>query len=106
MGARLKLLHVVAPISDILTLPSERQLQEEVRTEASAQIASLRHAAGIDAPFCVDVGQVVEVVAEEGRREQADLVIIGRGSLPNARGRLHTHAYGIIQGSPCPVLSV
>ncbi len=106
MGAMLKLLHVATPVSDILTLPSERRLQEEVRNEASHQIESSLREAGIDAPFSVAVGGVIETVTEEARREQADLVLIGRGSLPNTLGRLHTHTYGIIQQSPCPVLSI
>ena len=42
MGATLKLLHVVSPISDCLSLPSERRLQEEVRKEAANQVESLR----------------------------------------------------------------
>jgi nucleotide-binding universal stress UspA family protein len=106
MGATLKLLHVVTPISDILTLPSERRLQEEVRNEAGNQIESLLREAGVNAPFSVAVGGIIETVSEEARREQADLVLMGRGSLPNTLGRLHTHVYGIIQQSPCPVLSV
>jgi nucleotide-binding universal stress UspA family protein len=106
MGATLKLLHVVGPISDALSLPGERRLQEEVREEASHQIELLRKKANVDAPFCAAVGTVVETITEEARREQADLVLIGRGSLPHTLGRLHTHAYGIIQQSPCPVLSV
>ena len=106
MGAKLKLLHVVSPVSDILSLPSERRLQEEVRNEAATQIESLRREIGVEAPVRVAVGKLTETVTEEARQEQADLVIIGRGSLPNALGALHSHAYGIIQHSPCPVLSV
>jgi nucleotide-binding universal stress UspA family protein len=106
MGAQLKLLHVVGPISDCLSLPGEQRLQDEIRKEASTQIASLRQTAGIDAPFCVAVGEITDVVTEEARQEQADLVLMGRGSLPNTLGRLHTHVYGIIQQSPCPVLSI
>jgi hypothetical protein len=33
-------------------------------------------------------------------------MIIGRGSVHEPFGRLRTHAFGIIQRSPCPVLSV
>jgi hypothetical protein len=36
----------------------------------------------------------------------ADLVLIGRGSISSTLGRLRTHAYQIIQRSPCPVISV
>jgi nucleotide-binding universal stress UspA family protein len=54
----------------------------------------------------VAVGQIMDTVTEEARQEGADLVLIGRGSLESPLGRLRTHAYGIIQKSPCPVVSV
>jgi nucleotide-binding universal stress UspA family protein len=106
MGAELKVLHVVTPVSDILSLPSERALQEEVRAEAAKQIEAMRQEAGAVATVTAAVGGVTETVIEEVHREQPDLILIGRGSLPNTLGRLHTHVYGIIQQSPCPVLSV
>ena len=106
MGAALKLLHVVTPVSDLLSLPSERALQEEVRAEAARQIEAFRQKAGAEAPITAAVGGVTETVIEQAHREQADLILMGRGSLPNTLGRLHTHVYGIIQQSPCPVLSV
>jgi nucleotide-binding universal stress UspA family protein len=105
MGASLKLLHVVRPISDWLALPSERELQEQVREEARARVQSLQDAAGIDLPLRVAVGQIADTVSEEARQEGADLIVIGRGSLQSPLGRLRTHAYDIIQQSPCPVLS-
>jgi len=106
MGGSLRLLHVVEPISDCLSLASERRLQEEVRTEAGAQVDALRQKAGVKATFSVAVGKLTETVTEEARREQSDLLLIGRGSLNRTLGALQTHAYGIIQGAPCPVLSV
>jgi nucleotide-binding universal stress UspA family protein len=106
MGATLKLVHVVLPISDWLALPSERDLQEEVREEARAKVDALRQSAGVDLPIRVAVGNIADTVTEEARQEGADLVIIGRGSLQATLGRLRTHAYGIIQKSPCPVLSI
>ena len=42
---------------------------------------------------------------EHAREEDADLILIARGSLQAPQGRLRTHAYGIIQRSRCPVLS-
>ena len=105
-GGSLRLLHVVPPISDWLTLTSERELQEQVREAARTNVHSAMHAAGIEAPLRVAVGKISETVTEEARQEGADLVIIGRGALKSAFGRLRTHAYGIIQTSPCPVISV
>ena len=106
MGASLKLLHVAPRISDWLALPTERELQEQVRDEARAKIDALKHAAGVEAQVRIAVGQIADTVAEEARQDGADLVLIGRGSLQSPLGRLRTHAYGIIQHSPCPVVSV
>src|SRR5581483_9285889 len=106
MDARLTLLHVVGPVSDWPSLDRERRLQEQVREEARGQLAAILHSAGVSTPLRVAVGAVVPTVAEEAERERADLVIIGRGSLSEPFGRMRTHAYGIIQRSPCPVISV
>ena len=106
LGGSLKLVHVVPPISDWLTLTSERELQEQVREAARTNVQSLMRSAGIEAPLRVAVGKISDTVTEEARQEGADLVIIGRGALRSAFGRLRTHAYGIIQTSPCPVISV
>jgi nucleotide-binding universal stress UspA family protein len=106
MGAGLKFLHVVPSISDWLALPGERELQEQVRDEARANIDTLKRTAGVDAQVRIAVGSIADTVTEEARQEGADLVLIGRGSLQSPLGRLRTHAYGIIQTSPCPVVSV
>jgi nucleotide-binding universal stress UspA family protein len=88
-------------------LPSERELQEQAREEARAKILALQRAAGgVEAPVRIAVGQIANTVTEEARQEGADLIVIGRGSLQSPLGRLRTHAHGIIQKSPCPVLSV
>jgi nucleotide-binding universal stress UspA family protein len=96
MEASLELIHVVAPISDWLGLPSERDLQEQARDEARAKIGDLQRAAGVEAPVRIAVGQIADAVTEEARQGMAELILIGRGS----------HAHGIIQNSPCPVLSI
>lgn len=106
IGARLNLLHVVGPISDWPALESERRLQEHVRDDARQKITSLLKEGGIDLPLRVAIGGIVQTATEEARQEQADLMIIGRGSISEPFGRLRTHAFGIIQRSPCPVLSV
>jgi nucleotide-binding universal stress UspA family protein len=105
-GATLELLHVVPPISEWLALPGEKQVQQQLHEEAHRKLGALRESTGVDVPLRVAAGPVVSTVAEEARQKGADLVIIGRGSLQSPLGRLRTHAYGIIQKSPCPVLSV
>jgi nucleotide-binding universal stress UspA family protein len=105
-GATLKLLHVIGHATDIPSMESERVHQERVRNDAHTRIASLQAAAGVSAPLHVAVGGIVPTVTERAREEKADLVIIGRGTVQESMGRLRTHAYGIVQRSPCPVLSV
>ncbi|HLH41694.1 MAG TPA: universal stress protein [Bryobacteraceae bacterium] len=105
-GATLELLHVIPPVNEWLALPGERGFQEELRHEAWRKLEALSQATGVNAPLRIAAGPVAATVAAEARREGADLVIIGRGSLQSPLGRLRTHAYGIVQKSPCPVLSV
>lgn len=106
LDARLNVVHVVGPITDWPSLARERELQEQVRQEALANLETTQRAAGLSIPVRVAVGEIVNSVVEEARQENADLLIIGRGSIAEPFGRLRTHAFGIVQQSPCPVLSV
>jgi nucleotide-binding universal stress UspA family protein len=105
-GATLQLLHVVRPISDWLTLQTEQALQEELRTESRSRIENMLKSGGLDLPLRIAVGEVVNTVTEQAREEGTDLIILGRGAMHETLGRLRTQAHGIIQRSPCPVLSV
>jgi nucleotide-binding universal stress UspA family protein len=106
LGASVSLLHVVPPISDWVSLESERELQEQVRRRAHDRIAAFESEAGVEWPLRVAVGPIAATVVEEARQTGADLIVIGRGSLHSTLGRLRTHSYGIIQQSPCPVISI
>jgi nucleotide-binding universal stress UspA family protein len=99
-------LHVVEPVSDWPALRRERELQEEVRDTATTAVESMLKSAGVAAKSRVVVGEIVSRAAEAAREEKADLVIVGRGAITEAFGRMRTHAFGIIEQSPCPVLSV
>jgi nucleotide-binding universal stress UspA family protein len=105
-GASLQLLHVVRTVSDWLSLESERDLQEELRTESRNRIEASLKSGGVDLPLRVAVGEIVATITEEARQEGADLIVLGRGAMHETLGRLRTHAHAIIQRSPCPVLSV
>jgi nucleotide-binding universal stress UspA family protein len=106
VGASLQLLHVVRSISDWLSLESQQSLQEELRMEARNRIEGGLKTAGLDLPLRVAVGEIVATITEEARQESADLIVLGRGGMHETLGRLRTHAHGIIQRSPCPVMSV
>jgi nucleotide-binding universal stress UspA family protein len=106
IGATLSLLHVVEPITDWPSLEREQARQDQFRAEAREKMESLKQAAGVAAPLRVAVGEIVATVTEDARQEDADLVLIGRGSIGESHGRWRTHAQGISRRSPCPVLSV
>jgi nucleotide-binding universal stress UspA family protein len=104
--ARLDLLYVVSPLTDAPGLARERHLQEQARARARADIETLQREAGLDCPLRVAVGSIVTTVAEEARQAEADLIIIGRGAIGSPFGRFRTHAFGIVERSPCPVITV
>ena len=106
VGATLKLLHVVPPISDFLTISGEQSLQDRFRDHATDKVMALQRAAGVEAPLRVAVGEIAATITEHARQEHADLVLIGRGASQSTLGRLRTHAHSIIQRAPCPVVSV
>jgi nucleotide-binding universal stress UspA family protein len=105
-GSILRVLHVVEPVSDWLSLASERRLQEQAREESRARIQTVLNDGRVAADLRVAVGGIVETTAEVAKQDRADLLIVGRGALSEPFARLRTHAFGMIQRSPCPVLSV
>lgn len=106
VGAALEVLHVIRPMTDWPSLEPEGALEEQARQSAHDRIVGLQAAAGVQAPLQVVIGDIAAAVTEHARQENADLILIGRGALQAPLGRLRTHAHGIIQRSPCPVLSV
>ena len=106
VGASLSLVHVVAPITDWTGFAHDQELQDQVRHAAQSKMEEVRRTAGVDAPCLVAVGKVVDTVVEHARQNGADLLVVGRGAISEAFGRLRTHAFGIVQRAPCPVLSL
>jgi nucleotide-binding universal stress UspA family protein len=83
-----------------------RRLMAESLQGVRKRIDELQHAAGTDWRVNVKAGGVSDVVRESAEEQGADLVVSGRGRLPEWLGGLRTHAYAVIRDSPCPVLSV
>jgi len=105
-GATLRMVHVVPEMEGVPSSQMDLERSAELRKEAHQTLDRLEASAGVDAPICVAGGNVAETICDEARRHDANLVVIGRGALHAALGRLRTHVYGIIRQSPCPVLSV
>jgi nucleotide-binding universal stress UspA family protein len=106
VGATLTVLHVVEPMSDWPELARERTLQEEARNTATQAVASMLAAAGVTAQSSVVSGEIVGKAVEAAREMRAGLMVVGRGAIGEPFGRIRTHAFGLIEQAPCPVLSV
>ncbi len=105
-GAALRFLHVIPGMEGFPSRQMDREFEAERRKDAHGTIELLEKTAGVEAPVSVAAGSVAESIHEEALQQEADLLVIGRGTLHETLGRLRTHAYGIIRRSPCPVLSV
>jgi nucleotide-binding universal stress UspA family protein len=73
---------------------------------ARQEIARIQAAAGTEFGVYVDAGPVAATIAEMARKNQASLVITGRGAVEHFLGTVRSHAYPIIYESACPVLSL
>jgi nucleotide-binding universal stress UspA family protein len=84
----------------------DASLQEFLFRVARERIGKLQAAAGTDFEVCMHAGHPAHVVHQAAAGHSADIVIVGRGLLKTALGRLRTGIYEIIRESPCPVISV
>lgn len=73
---------------------------------AEAEIAAMQQKAGTQADVVLTMGPAAEMICEEARKAEAELLVIGRGTDAGLLGRLTGRAYSIIRQSPCPVVSV
>jgi nucleotide-binding universal stress UspA family protein len=105
-GASIRFVHVVPGIEAWPERQLDAEFEEQVRLNARKAIEELETSAGLSVPICVATGTVADAVRDEAVQHQADLLIIGRGTMHERLGRLRTHAYGIIRHAPCPVISV
>ena len=69
-------------------------------------MAKLQAAAETNFEVSVVAGGIGPVVRQVAEAQHADLVVIGRGVMHQALGRLRSKSYEIIRQSPCPVLSL
>ena len=80
--------------------------RERFAEEAGARMEELMQKTSVHAPVEMTAGDAVTNVCELAKRDNADLLVIGRGSSSGVLGRIRAHSYGIIRQSPCPVISV
>jgi len=106
-GARLTLVHAMTELDPrtegFYFSPEWRKFLVD---NAEKEIAALQQKAGTQAEVMLTMGPAAEMICEEARKAEADLLVIGRGADAGVLGRLTSHAYSIIRQSPCPVVSV
>ena len=73
---------------------------------AQEELAKMQAEAGTAWRVHVPIGNPAKVIHRVAVDQEADLVVIGRGVLKKALGRLRSNAYSIIRESPCPVISI
>jgi len=107
VGAQLTLVHAMTELDPrtegFYFSPEWRKFLVDT---AEAQIAALQQKTGTQAEVMLTMGPAAEMICEEARKGEADLLVIGRGADAGILGRLTGHAYSIIRQSPCPVVSV
>lgn len=106
VGAKLHLVHTVPGTGTFLEAELGVEVELAMRERLEQKLEDIRKQAGIQATIHVAAGDVADRVRAEAERFNADLLVIGRGVMHEALGRLRTHAHSIIRHSPCPVISI
>jgi len=105
--ADIHLVHAIPPSPE--TIPEKylnRDFENYLKFSARETIMGMQKEVGTSFKLCVEAGAVSSVITAVAQADEADMVLIGRGSLAHFGGRLRTHVYAIIRDAPCPVLSV
>ncbi len=104
--ANLKLAHAVPGAEARGGVDIEDGFQAFLFDVAREAVAKLQREAGANADAVFEGGEVAAVVRYVAEENHADLVVIGRGVMPELFGRMRTHVYSIVREAPCPVISV
>jgi len=104
-GAEVKLIHVIPgdPQTHEFT---DRIYVEQLFQGARGALDTIQGEAGSKLDVLLRLGKPAQVIHDQARGEKADLVVVGRGVIQKALGRLRSTAYAIIREAPCPVISV
>jgi len=105
VGAEVRLIHVIPgdPQTHEFT---DRIFVEQLFQGARVVLDKIQGEAGSKLDVLMRLGEPAQVIHDQASSEMADLVIVGRGVIQKALGRLRSTAYAIIREAPCPVISV
>ena len=102
----LQLVHAVAGADGMWTEQRDPSMYDFLFHAAREQITKLQAAAGTNLEIRLIGGSVGSAVHQAALDYDADLVVIGRGAIHTAFGRLKNDASAIIRAAPCPVISI
>jgi nucleotide-binding universal stress UspA family protein len=106
-GSKLLVVHAIPPSTVSLGgIYFDTQWHEQVRNEAEDLIRVLLSETGSKGDIVVKTGETPHAVRMVAEECGANLLVIGRGQLAGAMGRLRTNAYAILRESPCPVAAI
>jgi len=103
---QLRLVHAVQGAGGTFTEERDPSMYEFLFNTAKERLAAMQTEAGTSYEVCLRPGGAGRVVREAAIAYPADLIVIGRGVMHKALGRLRTRAYSIIRDAPCPVISI
>ena len=104
-GAEVQLIHVIPgdPQKHEFTA---RLLVEQLFPGASDALDTIQGEVDSKLEVLLRMGKPAQVIHDQACSQKADLVVVGRGVIQKALGRLRSTAYAIIREAPCPVISV
>jgi len=105
-GAEVRLAHAIPTAEVGIQKYFDREFTASLEDQARQSIAAMQKEAGTKFDLCLGAGNVPDVVRHAAEDHNADLVLIGRGVLPQFAGELRSDAYSIVLDTPCPVLSI
>jgi len=105
IGATIRLAHVVPGEEAFPQRLWNAEFENALKQQAETAIRDIQCQTGTNFEVCIETGEVSHAVAGFAERQNADLVLAGRGR-ERGLARLRSHTYAIIRDAPCPVLSV
>jgi nucleotide-binding universal stress UspA family protein len=103
--ARLTLLHAV-PLTTSSEAGADIGLRQTLMQAARESLTKLQQETATSLDALVEEGNVANVIRSATEHGDIRLLIIGRGHMNQALGRLRSSTYQIIRSSRCPVLSL
>jgi nucleotide-binding universal stress UspA family protein len=102
----LQLVHTVAGADGMWTEESDPSMYGFLFHAARERLAKLQAGAGTSLDVRLIGGSIGSAVHQAAVDYDADLIVIGRGAIQAAFGRLKNSASAIIREAPCPVISI